>query len=217
MKLSTQAWAFSSTIIDGINRHPFNQELMNGSLARDKFAFYIEQDSLYLQDFARCQALIAAKIPLQFVRDFLGFAEETFIAEQEIVHQFFKNRDGFVDSGFLSPATLAYTNYLLRTCALEPVEIAIAAVLPCFWIYREVGLNIAKQANKDNPYSRWIEAYASDEFNASVNKAIVIFDALSENTSAAIRQKMIVAFYKSACLEWHFWNDAYHGHIFDKI
>ena len=42
MKLSTQAWAFSSTIIDGINRHPFNQELMNGSLARDKFAFYID-------------------------------------------------------------------------------------------------------------------------------------------------------------------------------
>ena len=42
---------------------------------------------------------------------------------------------------------LAYTQYLDRqVAATASLEEAVAAVLPCFWIYREVGLNIAARA-----------------------------------------------------------------------
>lgn len=217
MKLSTKAWELSSSIIQEILTHPFNQDLKNGLLAQDKFAYYIEQDSLYLKDFARCHAIIASKIPLQYVRSFLMFSDYTFIAEQEVVHQFFKHTFGFKETGLVSPATLSYTSYLLRICAMEPVEVAVAAVLPCFWVYREVGLFIAKQSNSSNPYARWIETYASADFSKSVDEAISIFDDLSEKTTEDIRQKMLDAFYKSTCLEWHFWNDSYNKAVFDGI
>ena len=90
MKLSEEAWKFSSKIIEAIKAHPFNQELMDGTLSLDKFAYYVEQDTLYLQEFARCLAVLASKVPIEYTRCFLRYSESTFIAEQEVVHQFFR-------------------------------------------------------------------------------------------------------------------------------
>lgn len=217
MKLSDKAWNMSSKIIDAIKTHPFNQELMRGSLNAEKFSYYIEQDSVYLHDFARCHAIIASKAPLKYVRNFLRYSDYTFIAEQEVVHQFFRNIFNFKETGLITPATLSYTSYLLRICANEPIEVAVAAVLPCFWVYREIGLFIAKYSDNKNPYARWIETYTSDDFKTSVDEVISIFDDLGQNTTDIIRQKMLDAFYKSTCLEWHFWNDAYNKTVFDAL
>lgn len=217
MKLSHQAWQKSLEIFNAIVNHPFNQKLMQGTLERNTFAYYVEQDSLYLQDFARCHALIASKISLEYVRIFLRYSDYTFIAEQEVVHEFFRKTFNFEATGRVTPATLSYTSYLLRICATEPVEVAVAVILPCFWIYREVGLFIAKHAEKNNPYARWIETYAGEDFGRAVEEVIDIFDTLAEKSSEETRKKMLEAFYKSTCLEWHFWNDAYHKTVFDDV
>ncbi len=49
MKLSKTAQERSAKKIEAIQNHPFNQELKAGTLAKDKFAYYIEQDGIYLQ------------------------------------------------------------------------------------------------------------------------------------------------------------------------
>ena len=217
MNLSTQAWEQSASVIQAIQTHPFNQELMKGTLDRGTFGYYIEQDSIYLNDFARCQAIIAAKIPTPYMQHYLRFAQYAGIAEQETVHYFFKQLFDIKETKQLTPATLSYTSYLLRTCYTEPVEVAVAAVLPCFWVYREVGLSIIQCSKSDNPYAHWIDVYSSDEFSRTVDEAITIFDELSVHTTDVIRLKMLDAFYKSTCLEWHFWNDAYNKTAFDNI
>lgn len=215
MKLSTKAWEISTNVYESIIHHPFNQELMDGTLSKDKFAYYIEQDSHYLHDFARCHAVIASKVSLEHVRTFLKYADYTFVAEQEVVHHFFKKTFNFKETGLLSPATLSYTSYLLRVATMESVEIGVAAILPCFWVYREVGLFIAKHSISSNPYARWIETYSSEDFSASVTEVIDIFDNLAAESTSATQNKMLEAFYKSTCLEWHFWNDAYNEVAFD--
>jgi len=217
MKLSDKAWEQASCVIDAIFTHAFNQELMKGSLAKDKFAYYIEQDSLYLKDFARSLAIIASKAPAEYVRLFLQYSSDTCVAEEEIVHQYFKSLYNFKETGLVSPAMLSYTSYLLRICTIETVEIGIAAILPCFWVYREVGLYIAKHSQANNPYARWIETYAGEAFGASVDQVIDIFDNLANKASEITKQKMLDAFYKSSCLEWHFWNDAYNKAAIDNV
>jgi thiaminase/transcriptional activator TenA len=217
MPFSKDVWDQTQPIYQAILQHPFNQELMRGTLGKDKFAFYIEQDIVYLRDFSRCHALIASKAPLEHVRSFLGYADYVLIAEQEVVHQFFKQTFSFEETGVLSPATMAYTNYLLRMCSLESWEIGLAAILPCLWIYREVGLHIAKNAVPNNPYARWIETYAGEEFSQGVDKAISIFNEVASNTDETTRQKMQDAYLKSSILEWHFWNDAYEKRNFASL
>ncbi len=217
MKLSEQAWHKVEKIVTAIKAHPFNQELALGTLAMEKFAYYIEQDSLYLQSFARCHALVAAKISVEYMPDFLHYAQSAIMTEQEVVHHFFRKTHHFKTTGLMSPATLSYTSYLLRLCALEPVEVAIAGLLPCFWVYRTIGCHIIETASKHNPFARWIETYASDEFALAVTNAIAIFDAVAKRASTAIQEQMLTAFYTSTCLEWHFWNDAYHQADFDNM
>lgn len=134
-----------------------------------------------------------------------------------MVHQFFKRTFQFTDTCMISLATLSYTSYLLHTCSMESVEVAVAAVLPCFWVYREVGNFIAQHSDSNNPFARWIDTYSSKEFDESVNEIIDIFDSLASKASDEIRERMLSAFYKSTCLELHFWNDAYNIAKLDSI
>jgi thiaminase/transcriptional activator TenA len=218
-KLSEIALEKCTLVIQAIKKHPFNVELAAGTLALDKFAYYIEQDTLYLRDFARSLAMIAARAPLKFIKDFLSFSDGALIAEQEVVHSFFRESFNFQETGKLSPSTVSYTSYLLQNSATAPVEVAIATVLPCFWIYKIIGDSIAENidAKSQNPYLRWIKTYSSEEFGESVKKAINIFDEVALSTSDAIRQSMVDTFYKSTVLEWWFWNDSYNQTIFDSF
>ena len=48
-------------IWQGLSEHPFITELAAGSLPIDKFRFFLEQDIFYLEWYARCLAMGAAK------------------------------------------------------------------------------------------------------------------------------------------------------------
>ncbi len=218
MLLSQIAWNKAGPIYQAIIHHPFNQELREGCLSTEIFGYYIEQDSLYLKDFARALALLAARSQsLPHITTFLNFSQGALMAEQEMVHQFFKKELGFKETGKLTPTTLAYTSFLLQKCALDPVEVGVAAVLPCFWVYREVGRYIVQHANDNNPFKRWITTYSGEEFSRSVDEAIYLFDTLAANATETTRQRMCEAFYKSSVLEWHFWQDTYEMRSFDDI
>jgi thiaminase/transcriptional activator TenA len=82
-------------------------------------------------------------------------------------------------------------------------------LLPCFWIYAEVGNYIVKKSSKGNPYQAWIDTYSGEEFNAAVEKAIEITEEAADNTTENNRLTMKDAFLTSSELEWNFWNDAY--------
>lgn len=202
-KLSEAALEKCDLIIQAIKDHPFNQELANGSLNIEKFAYYIEQDTIYLRDFARSLAIIASKAPLKYIKDFLLFSDGALIAEQEVVHSFFRHMFNFQETGKLTPATLSYTSYLLQASSIAQVEVAIASVLPCFWVYKIVGQSIAQNADmkSNNPYKKWIETYSSKEFSDSVERAISIFDEVALSVSDEVRALMLDAFYKSTVLE----------------
>lgn len=214
---TSQLWKHAEPLFKAILHHPFNQELMKGSLALDKFAYYLEQDSFYLQEFARAHALVASRAPVQFLGTFLKFAGDSLIAEHELVHQYYQSLYQFQKTGRRSLATVAYTSYLLATCHHASIETAMASLLPCFWIYREVGLTIAKQSSMNNPFKRWIETYSDDKFSESVDEMISIIETMAQNTSDHVRSDMKTAFYNSTALEWHFWDAAYRLDALDNL
>ena len=61
MSFSESAWKSIEPIYKSILKHPFNQELSEGTLAKEKFQFYMKQDSIYLVDFARALAVTASR------------------------------------------------------------------------------------------------------------------------------------------------------------
>ena len=100
--------------------------------------------------------------------------------------------------------------FLINTSHTEAFEASAASILPCFWIYNEVGKHIKENAKiENNPYKNWIDAYADEEFSKSTENMIKIIDDLYNNASDYVKEKMIIAFDIAFVWEYRFWNDAY--------
>lgn len=209
MNFTQHLWQESQAIYDAILKHSFNQELMAGTLDKKSFQFYIQQDSLYLHDFGRALAMIGAKsFDAPKLQQFASFAEGAVVVEKALHEQYFEEF-GIQGTGTKSPACMLYTHFLLSTTAYDDYPVGIAALLPCFWIYREVGNHIYQNAAGNNPYQAWIDTYAGEEFSELVDKAIAITDEVAKDASEQVRQRMLDAYLYSSRLEWMFWDSAY--------
>jgi len=218
MKFSEKIWQECFPIYNSIINHSFNLELAAGNLDPIRFSYYIEQDSLYLHDFARSLAIIAARVNRsKMVIEFLDFAKGAFITEQEIVHQYFRNVMPTTPSGQISTACLGYTSYLLSTATIALLEVGIASLLPCFWIYNEVGKDIHQKSVIDNKYSVWVNNYVSEDFSRGVLRMIEITDYFYAAANHETKLAMSNAFATSSMWEFYFWDDAYSLNYFRKI
>lgn len=204
-KWSETAWQTSQKVYESILQLPFLQELAGGSLPREKFDFYIGQDALYLNDYSRRLAHIASRLQdTQMTETFLKFAADGVAVEKSLHASFISEVPRKK-----SPTCLFYTSFLAST-ASDDVAVECAAILPCFWIYREVGCEIIKRAKMEsNPYSEWIATYADEGFSRSTDLCISICDKLAADVSEEVRIRMTEAFLNASRLEWRFWNSAY--------
>jgi thiaminase/transcriptional activator TenA len=207
------AWQRNAEIYEIIRIMPFNAELAAGTLSEARFKHYITQDAHYLIGFGRALTLAAAKAPdpdriVQFAKS----AEGAIVVERALHGSFF-HQYGITPEVFartpLSPACHHYVSYLLATAYGEPYEVLLGALLPCFWIYAEIGRDIHARAAPANPYQAWIDTYAGEEFHNAVRTMIATSDAAAEAASPSLRARMHAAFGKATQLEWVFWDSAY--------
>lgn len=206
---SKAAFAAVDPIMQRIYSHPFNAELIQGTLPLDKFLYYMQQDSLYLIAYGRALAIAGAK--LQEPEDIalgLYFAEQGMLAEREL-HDFYFHEYGLSPTNNAAPTCHAYTSHLLERAALGSPAEGMAALLPCFWIYREVGNYILAKAATPNPYAKWIESYSSEEYSLVVDKAVALTDKLALQAGEAERERMMQGFITSSRYEYLFWDAAY--------
>jgi thiaminase/transcriptional activator TenA len=207
------AWQQNAGTYEIIRTMPFNAELASGTLSEARFKHYITQDAHYLIGFGRALTLAAAKAPdpnriVQFAKS----AEGAIVVERALHGSFFQQY-GITPELFaqtpLSPACHHYVSYLLATAYGEPYEVLLGALLPCFWIYAEVGRDIHARAAPANPYQAWIDTYAGEEFHKAVQTMIATTDAAAEAASPSLRARMHAAFGTATQLEWVFWDSAY--------
>ncbi|MFC3198003.1 thiaminase II [Parapedobacter deserti] len=210
MTWSEHAWRSIEPLYGSIIGMPFIMELQEGTLPIVKFRFYMAQDWGYLEHFGRALAVIGARAAgIDDALAFMRFGEGAIVVENALHESYFRDF-GVTERGVLEPACHHYVHYLKSTAALEPVEVAMAAVLPCFWIYKEVGDHIyTNQKSGNNPYQRWIDTYAGEDFAVSVRQAIQICDSVAEATTGSMRERMTEAFITASRLEYHFWDSAY--------
>jgi len=214
MNWSEQVWNSISDKYQSILDMPFIKELTTGNLPKEKFQFYMAQDSLYLEHFGRALALIGARAyDVQDALSYMRFGENAIVVENALHDSYFKDF-GVTEKGHIQPVCHHYVHYLKSTAALDPVEVGMAATLPCFWIYKEVGEYIARQEKTvDNPYQKWIDTYGGEDFAISVRQAIAMCDQVAANTTVAIRNKMSEAFVLASRLEYQFWEAAYNEKV----
>jgi thiaminase (transcriptional activator TenA) len=205
-------WAAVGPIYEAILRHPFLTGLADGTLPRDRFAFYITQDSLYLRQFARALAALGAVAPDGAVAFFGGQATEA-LAVEEALHEGFVRDLGMhpeqVRSAELAPTNQAYSDFLLASVLGRPYHEGLAAVLPCYWIYQRVGRSLIPKGSPDPLYRLWIETYGGDAFDRVVTRVRGLADAIAPTLTDAQRAEMRRRFVVAGRYEWMFWDMAH--------
>src|SRR6266511_182174 len=200
-------------IWQAILAHPFLKELGEGSLPHDRFLYFIRQDYLYLFDFARILCVGGSKAEdLDALEMFAKHAANT-VAVERTMHTGFAQRLGLHADELLkterTPTTQAYTRHLLAVAREGTLGEIVAAVLPCYWIYWEVGRHLATCQPTAPIYREWIKAYGSEIFAELVRQQLNLVDRLGARAPAHEARRMTEHFILSSRYEYLFWDDAY--------
>jgi thiaminase/transcriptional activator TenA len=193
--------------------HPFVTGLTDGSLPREAFAHYIVQDAHYLVDYARALALVGARSPdADAIAMFSAHARGAIEVERSLHLGLFREMGITADdvrATPVMPTTLAYTSYLLRSCHQGSFAEGLAAVLPCYWIYAEVGAALLARSSPEPLYARWIATYGGDEFARIVAEVLALVDRVGQTASAAELAVMREHVATTSRYEWMFWDAAW--------
>lgn len=193
--------------------HPFVQGIAEGTLPLENFRYYVLQDSYYLSHFARIQSIAASRAEeLSTTARMAAHAQGTYQAELGL-HEGFMGKLGVTKEDLQSfepaPTAYAYTSHLYRVAASGSLGEIIAAILPCYWIYYEIGERLKYATPETSIYREWIAAYGSDWFSKLVNEQLTLLDAIAETVSEKEREKMKQHFIFSSYYELKFWEMAY--------
>jgi thiaminase/transcriptional activator TenA len=210
MSTTGALWRAIEPIYAAILAHPFLRGLTDGSLPGETFRFYAVQDALYLRDFARALSLAAAHAPREEWIIMLNEHAAGALTVERTLHESFFEDWGLTPEAVtatpLAPTNLAYTSYLLAVASGRPFHETIAALLPCYWIYWEVGKTLERASSRDPLYARWIGTYASEEFGAVVRAVLACTDTLAAPLGDDDRLAMQRHFVTTSRYEWMFWD-----------
>jgi Putative transcription activator len=210
-----QVWARVAKLVRVIHEHPFNTELGAGTLDRDRFAFYIVQDARYLAAFSRALATASARATDPGDAAFFAQGAHTALVVESGLHAGYLEEFGLsaadIEGIGTSPTCLGYSSFLQATALSAPYPVVVAAVLPCFWVYQDVGSALLERTAgvEGHPYRSWISTYAAPDFAESVEHVKDIADRLATTANEATREAMTQAFLRATEYEWLFWDSAW--------
>jgi thiaminase/transcriptional activator TenA len=206
---SDQLRAEAKPIWDKIFAHPFLREIKDGTLPLEKFRYYLTQDYLYLEGFARTVAMALAKAPDSDTLEELSHRVLTPV-ERPLHHKLMEEARVTLDDISRigqSPTNTAYVNHMLKTAALHGLGPTAAVLLPCPWTYHELKNGVG--ASEHPLYSQWSAFYVAGLLQNSVDAWRSFVDRMGQRAGQEEREAMRYAFLTSCRYEYMFWDMAY--------
>ncbi len=198
---------------EGSFSHPFIVELQKGSLDSDVFRYYLIQDRYYLEHFSKLHILLAETAADKKIRDMLlSGAKHLADGELMIREEFFSElriTDEEIAKTPIAPTAYHYVSHMYRQLTDGTMNSALAGLLPCAWLYQEIGGHLATGGSPHPLYDRWIETYAGEDSAQEVRRQCSLLNTLYEHSDAVEQHQMTEAFVISAKMEFLFWEMAY--------
>jgi len=194
---------------------PFLLELRDGTLPLDKFSFYIGQDYIYLVDFARCLGIAAAKAEdMETMGALAELLKASTTVEIEMLEEL-SRRLGMAPGDLRrtppAPTNVAYTRHLLHVAYSGSVGEILASMLPCMWLYQEIGEWMIGSPGLDSSpfYREWADTYVAQEYINLVNWYRNLTDRSASVAGSREKKLMLRHFLLSSRYEYLFWEMAY--------
>ncbi len=196
--------------------HPFVVALGDGTLPQANFEFYIRQDALFLDELTKTFGYAATKSSDRDEMEQFGRLLLNTIQVELSLHQQYGKRFGLTPAEMaatrMAPTNYAYTRHLLFIAATGTLPELLTAILPCAWIYANVGNHFTSQnlpLVPNHPYADWLSTYASPDFDAVGIWLRERLDAHALHISSNEEARLHDIFLTSTRYEWLFWEMAW--------
>ncbi|HSY15410.1 MAG TPA: thiaminase II [Jatrophihabitantaceae bacterium] len=211
MAFRDDLWAVAEPIYQKTLVHPFVTGLLDATLPDDRFRYYVVQDYRYLQGFSRTLAQIASNAPSDVELQFFASSAANVVDVEHQLHKAFLAGFGMTTADLNlvspSPTTSGYLDFM-RANASDYAD-GVAAVLACYWIYREVGVTLLRQGSPDARFQRWIHTYGEEAFVETVERLLTIVDHLGEVIGSLGRARFQQLWLRGCQYEWLFFDAAW--------
>lgn len=189
--------------------HPFLASLADGTLSQSHFAFYLVQDYHFLQAAAKAFSLVVARVSDDdWLMAFNRCATEVLVLERSLHAHYFevmKLESPAVVAAPMAPTNEAYSSYLLALAQWGTFPEALSALLPCFWLYRDLGRSLLRSQTLQPRYRPWAEFYGGTAYDAMVDALLELVEDVGSQASAEGQQRMLACFQHACRYEWMFW------------
>jgi thiaminase/transcriptional activator TenA len=193
-------------------QHEFIRALGAGTLAKEAFRHYLEQDYLFLVHFARAYGLAVYKSRnITDLRRALDSLKAIVDVEMGL-HIEYCAGWGISESDLMTlpeaRATMAYTRYVLDAGNRGDLLDLHVALAPCLIGYAEIATWLNAQAfvvREGNPYTGWIAMYESDGFQQAAAGEKAWLDAHLAAVSPRRFDELSIVFRDATRLEIDFW------------
>lgn len=193
--------------------HPFIKGLTSGDLPPESFRYFIAQDAEYVREFGKAIALLGARAADWGLTTFLlDHVAKGLLAESTLHEALVADLGGDpleLARVAASPTTKAYTSYVTSTVYAGDFADGLAVVMPCIWIYAEVGRHLYAVGSPDPVYQRWIDTYSGDDYLAECEEALGWTDLIGGRLSGPQEVRARGHFAAAARYEWMFWDAAW--------
>ncbi len=198
---------------EGSFTHPFVKGLQEGTLGEKEFRYYLLQDRYYLEHFSRIHLLIAERMDDREVKEMLiQGADHLAAGEVSIREEFFRELDiteKEISDTPIAPTAYNYVSHMYRQLSDGSLKSAVAGLLPCAWLYQEIGMGLIKTGSPNQLYQRWIETYSGEDSKSEVEYQCNLINRLYESADETEKKQMLEAFVISSKMEYLFWEMSY--------
>ncbi len=193
---------------EGSFNHPFVKGIVDGTLPIEKFKYYMLQDAYYLKHYTKILALAASKAEInediQFFLNSCNYINEAELTLHRTVFKELGITDEQLNNFEPAPSAYNYVSHMYNAVQNGDVAEAFAAMLPCPWLYQEIGEKYKDAKPGVKLYQDWIDMYSTIELKEKIEFQKSMMNRFAQEHPLKTA-KLKSHFKKSSYYEWKFW------------
>lgn len=192
--VTARCWQQITPIYEQIITSEFISKLADGTLRKSCFGHYLQQDVIYLRYDNEALQKVSLRTQNREEQHLFELLATDGIAMEQVVRTTYLSSYGLTEANQQSPAFSSYCRFLQHHSEHSPISIAIAALLPCFWVYGTVGKYVDRMSKPNNPYQLFIDTYSGEEYAIYTIQLLEIFERYGARATSEEKQKLIETF-----------------------
>ncbi|EFR88901.1 tena/thi-4 family [Listeria marthii FSL S4-120] len=194
-------------------RHPFVRSLADGTLEKEAFHFYLLQDDYYLSHFEKVIEKSVTQAGTEELAGEMRQVQGRLRQSELLMREQFYPRVGLTERDFSerkpAPTAYNYTSHLYRMADFGSFGVTIAALLPCYALYADMGKMYEGARSSEPFYQELLDSYVDENYQKVVLQQKRLVEQAASMADARELSLMKHAFQISVEMEWAFFDMAY--------